>query len=241
MTLPDLEDCSLSAVELVVSCRPVGKRWATRRVVHGLSMGNRACAVRQAPAQPAVQKSTVHRAFRLSGRLRLGLRQGTEVGFVGRYPVQRLMRPTTVVPLEALGQAFVLCNAVIAGAQIDPFVFHRPPQSLDEDVVMTTSASVHADLDTMRLQHIREFRAGELAALIGVEDLRCAVAGQRLCQRRRAQVRGQRIRQAPSQHLARRPVQDGAQIQEPVVHQDVGDIGGPDVVRPCDLSSPRSR
>ena len=59
---------------------------------------------------------------------------------------------------------------------------------------MTTTAPVHADLDALCLQHIREFRAGELAALVGVEDLRCAIAGQRLRQRRRAEVGGQRVR-----------------------------------------------
>ncbi len=86
------------------------------------------------------------------------------------------MRSAAVVPLETLGQTPFLLDTVLTGTQIDPFVFHRPPQTLDEDVVMTTPATVHADLDAVRLQYLREFRAGKLAALVGVEDLRCAIA-----------------------------------------------------------------
>ena len=41
-----------------------GDLWADLRVVHGLSKGDRAGAVRREPAQQAVHKSTVHGAFR---------------------------------------------------------------------------------------------------------------------------------------------------------------------------------
>jgi hypothetical protein len=46
-------------VKLVVSRRPVGKVGETQGVFPGLSIGGRACAVRRAPAQPAVYKFTV--------------------------------------------------------------------------------------------------------------------------------------------------------------------------------------
>ena len=128
LTFPDLKDCSLRAVELVGSRRPVGKRWETRSVFHGLSIGDRACAVRREPAQPAVHKSTVHSAFRLSRRQRLGFCQGTEIRLVRRLPTQRLMRSPAVVPVEALGQTLLLLDAAVAGAQIHPLVLHRPPQ-----------------------------------------------------------------------------------------------------------------
>ena len=80
--------------------------------------------------------------------MRLGLR--TEVGFVRRLPVQRLMRVAAVVQVETLGQALFLLDAVLTGTQIDPFVLYRPPQTLDKDVVMTTPAFVYADLDAVR-------------------------------------------------------------------------------------------
>ena len=40
----------------------------------------------------------------------------------------------------------------------------------------------------MSFQHIREVLAGELAALIGVEDVRLAMFGQRLLQRLDAKI-----------------------------------------------------
>jgi hypothetical protein len=54
--------------------------------------------------------------------------------------------------------------------QVDPLILHGPPQSFDKDVVMTTTASVHADLDPVLQQHPGERLAGELSTLIGIED-----------------------------------------------------------------------
>jgi endonuclease YncB( thermonuclease family) len=70
LTFPKFNGFRRSAVELVGSRRPVGKQWETRSVFHGLSIGDRAGAVRRKPAQPAVHKSTVHR---LLCRLRPGI------------------------------------------------------------------------------------------------------------------------------------------------------------------------
>jgi len=135
----------------VGSRRPVGKRWTTQRVVHGLSIGNRACAVRREPAQPAVHKSTVHFAFCISSRKRLRLCLGGEICFVRRFPAQRLMRTPAVVPIKALGQAALLFNPVVTRAQVHPFVLDRPPQPLNKDIVVTSSTPIHADLDAVVL------------------------------------------------------------------------------------------
>ncbi len=61
---------------------------------------------------------------------------------------------------EAVGQAM----------QIDRLVLHRPPQPLDEDIVHASSPAVHGDRDTRVLEHAGELEAGELAALVGIED-----------------------------------------------------------------------
>src|SRR5205807_7249677 len=80
------------------------------------------------------------------------------------------MRPPQIIPVEELGKAALLCDAVGGWAQIDPFVLHGPPQALDKDVVVTAPASIHADLDPVIPQHRGERVAGELRALIGIED-----------------------------------------------------------------------
>ena len=49
------------------------------------------------------------------------------------------------------------------------------PQALDEDVVSPGAFPIHADLDLILEQQAGEGDAGELGALIGVEDLRLAI------------------------------------------------------------------
>src|SRR5438045_172216 len=75
---------------------------------------------------------------------------------------------------------------------------------------------------------------GELAALVGVEDLRLAKPGERLLQRCQAEPNLHRVRQPPRQHRPTRPVDDRHQVEKPSPDRDVGDIGCPDMVRPCD-------
>ena len=61
--------------------------------------------------------------------------------------------------------------------QVDLFVLEGAPESFDEDVVPSAAPPVHADLDAVLEQAPGEGGAGELTALIGVEDGRRPVAG----------------------------------------------------------------
>ena len=96
--------------------------------------------------------------------------------------------------------------------EIDAFVFERPPESLDHDVVHPAPFAVHRDFDVGILQYAGERIAGKLAALIGVEDFRLAETAERLLQRLNAELRMHRVRQAPAQHFPRRPVHDRDEI-----------------------------
>jgi len=75
------------------------------------------------------------------------------------------MRATSVVPVEERGETALLLESIGRRAQIDPLVLHRPPQALDEDVVVATTAPIHADLDAMIQQHPGERFTGELRPL----------------------------------------------------------------------------
>src|SRR5271154_452035 len=79
-------------------------------------------------------------------------------------------------------------TAGLEGIEVDTFVFQRSPQPLDEDVVHPAATTIHRDPDVGILQGGGERKAGELRALIGVEDLRPAEAGDRLLQCRDAEV-----------------------------------------------------
>src|SRR5215210_4927548 len=99
------------------------------------------------------------------------------------------MRSAAVVEIEiAADRSAGLADAVI-GPQIHLLVFDAAPQPLDEDIVPPSAFAVHADRNAVVGEHAGEGRARELAALIGVEDGRLAVASQSVLQRRDAERR----------------------------------------------------
>ena len=58
----------------------------------------------------------------------------------------------------------------------DVFVFQRPPETLHFCIIPTATSSIHADLNVVSLQLFNELIAGELAALVGIEDFRLSKA-----------------------------------------------------------------
>ena len=65
---------------------------------------------------------------------------------------------------------------VFVGMQIDFLIFDGAPKPLDKDIVAPGSLAVHRDFNARLFQHIGEGDAGELAALIRVENLRFAIS-----------------------------------------------------------------
>ena len=118
--------------------------------------------------------------------------------------------------------------------QVDVLVLERAPQPFDEHVVHPAAAAVHRDAQSGGDQHPGERSAGELAALVGVEDLRSAEPRQRLLQRRDAELAVHGVGQPPRQHRPARPVPDCDEAEEAAADGDVGDVGAPDLVRPLD-------
>jgi len=66
----------------------------------------------------------------------------------------------------------------LEGMQVDALIFQAAPEPLDEHVVHPAPAPVHRDANACLLQNAGEPRRGELAALVGVENLRLAEARQ---------------------------------------------------------------
>ena len=92
------------------------------------------------------------------------------------------MRSSRVVELQIPVQVFPSRRHAVIGAEIDFFVFDRPPQPFDEDVVPPRTFAIHADLDVGILQRRDEVYGGELAALVRIHDLWFAIAAHRLFQ-----------------------------------------------------------
>src|SRR5947209_13127929 len=93
-----------------------------------------------------------------------------------RAVAQRLVRARLVVESDPFADTGFGLAAVAVALEIDVFVLERPPQPLDEHVVDPAAAPVHRDLYAGLSERASEGGAGELAALIGVEDLRLAEA-----------------------------------------------------------------
>src|SRR3954453_18777890 len=87
------------------------------------------------------------------------------------------MRSAAVVEAEIPADRGAGLGDRVVSSQVDLFVLDRSPEALDDDVVAPGTLAVHTDRDPVPGQHTGEDLAGELAALIGVEDLRPAMAG----------------------------------------------------------------
>src|ERR1019366_10652768 len=90
--------------------------------------------------------------------------------------------------------------------EVNLLVFDGLPDALDEDVVAPAAFAVHADADSVFLEPPGEGLAGELRALVGVEDLRFFIPGKGFFQRLDAEGSVQGDRQLPGQNPAAEPV-----------------------------------
>lgn len=61
--------------------------------------------------------------------------------------------------------------AVCIGPQIKMLILNRPPKSLDENIVQGTAFRIHADGYLIAYQRFDKVIAGELTALICIENL----------------------------------------------------------------------
>src|SRR5690242_7617405 len=86
----------------------------------------------------------------------------------------------------------------------------------------------------MPLQGTGKIVTGELAALVGIEDFRSAIARERFLECLDAKIGVERVGEAPGQHRAADPVHDHHQVEKALGHRDVGDVGAPDLIDPLD-------
>ena len=93
----------------------------------------------------------------------------------GRPVSQRLMEPLVVVERQVLSQPLLCLHHRLISVQVNVLVFDRPPQPLRKNVVEGATAGVPADSDVPLLQTPDDVVAGELAALIRVEDVGSAL------------------------------------------------------------------
>ena len=151
-----------------------------------------------------------------------------------RCPItQRLVRLFGVVEHEIIGKMGPGRRDRLVIVKINLLVLDRPPDPFDKDAVINPAAAVHADPDPRAFQKPREFGAGELRPLVGIENLRLPLAkGRPECLQ--AEVLFQRRRKRPRNHRPAGHIDDCHQVDEPVAQPNVRYIAAPDLVGPHD-------
>src|SRR5215218_7193395 len=97
-------------------------------------------------------------------------RQVIEVGTVWRSGSEARMWSRAIVEIQVPAERSTGIADTVVSPQVDLLVFDRPPQPLNKDIVAPRAAAIHADRDGIVRQQAGERGAGELTALIGVED-----------------------------------------------------------------------
>src|SRR3954462_352685 len=141
------------------------------------------------------------------------------------------MRPPSIVVADPSPQPGLQRRAGLECMEVYTLVFQTAPQPLNEDIIHPSSPPVHRNAHTRLPQNASKPWRGELAALVGVEDLRAADPPQSPRQRLNAEVRVHRIRDPPSQHLPRGPVHHRNQIEKAAPHRYIRYVRTPDPVR----------
>src|SRR5208283_5113116 len=137
-----------------------------------------------------------------------------EVGLVRRLPVKARMGALTIEEVEIPAQRSARFGDGVVGLEVDLLVLHRSPEPFHEDVVAPGALAVHADGDAVLLKDAGERLAGELAALVAVENLGPAVFPDRLLERLDAEAGLHRDRHPMRKHAPGEPVDDGDEIDE---------------------------
>ena len=89
-----------------------------------------------------------------------------------RHSVKAGMWPQAIVEIQIAADGSSRDAYAVVGVKVDLLVFDRFPDALDEDIVAPSALAIHADGDIAGRQSAREGLTRELAALVGVENLR---------------------------------------------------------------------
>ena len=144
-----------------------------------------------------------------------------------------------VVFAEERAQTLVKFGHRFVTTDIDVVILHCAPQPFNHDVVQSPSFAIHADLDLMRFEHASEVFTRELAALVGVEDLRSTFGLQSLFQALHAEGIVHAVAQLPADYVATRPVHHCGEVDVTIAQRDVGDVRAPDLIATLDVQVPQ--
>ena len=103
-----------------------------------------------------------------------------EVNLIRGQIVKRLVGTLCVVELEPLAKALSEFGPIVKRPKVKILILQRPPKKLNENIILDSATTIHADLNMMRLEHIGKGSGGKLSPLIGIKDFWPAEAAKRL-------------------------------------------------------------
>ena len=118
------------------------------------------------------------------------------------------MGPLMIVKVKIGGQASRQFRHRGVVLEVDVLIFEATPQAFDEDIVQSSTTTIHTDVDGGAFQTSRELIGGELRTLIRVKDNRSPLA-ECLLECIQAEVTIERVGELPRQDIAAKPVDDG--------------------------------
>ena len=142
------------------------------------------------------------------------LRKPVEVSLLGSDIIQTRMHATGVVPLKVVSDVGARGAHAVIGFEVNPFVLHAAPETFNKDVVAPGAAPVHRQLAALGEHRVGEFGGRELAALIGVDDLGRAVAGEGLLDDLSGVTGLQRDGYLVREHAAAGDIHHGGEVDE---------------------------
>ena len=140
------------------------------------------------------------------------------------------MKTMRVLPAQIFGDVCAGRDHSIVDNLVEGFVIDAAPQALREHDVPPGATRIHGQLATAGQDRVDEFDRDELAALVGVDDLRRTVVGQGMFDHFPGEYGFQCDRHHVRQNAARGHFHHGGQINEAVGHRDVGLVQRPDLV-----------
>lgn len=151
------------------------------------------------------------------------------------------MLPLRIVEhLDVIEHILSCVFACPVGPAPDPFAFEQIEEALGDCVVMTVAAAAHGMLKIVSTQECGQFHAGELTALIRMDQhlvLRLSSPDGHhqglqndIC--RLTALHG------PADHAPEVKIDNHREVDEPYLRPDIGNIGHPDLVRCLDVELP---
>lgn len=84
--------------------------------------------------------------------------------------VKGLMEAFTIVKAEPPTETGPQLGSFVKGPEVEVMVLEHPPQPLNENIVLDSSATVHADSYAVLIQYFCKGFAGKLGSLISIKN-----------------------------------------------------------------------